>query len=404
MVDSINIEIWEELKDEWKYLDSDKSIYCSYEWLKSVEGMLGNKSCYIIAKNENGELVGGVSCYIIDNLNIYAFYNIPKFFTDKSIFDETKRYCIDKAVLTELYSTLSRNLEEYYPILISCSPYGYKSSFIFSKNIDNITKKKVAEVIIKEFNDLSTKLKVKLSAFLYIEKEEREELYSILNKYNYKCFFTEGNIHLPIRWSSFDNYLNSLNGNRRKKIRKEIETFNKMSFTIKKKGCKIFGKETAKLQSNLQKKYGHGGDISRLKKGYRRITKYLSKYVTNFIIEKDNNIYGVGIFYLKDNKYYAKAAGFDYNLIEGSYAYFNLVFYEPIRDSILNGIKEIDYGIGSVEAKLLRGCIIKPLFWAIKFNHCKELYDFIIIWEQGRLKLFNYYYEKYCKVDKDNQF
>lgn len=60
-------------------------------------------------------------------------------------------------------------------------------------------------------------------------------------------------------------------------------------------------------------------------------------------------------------------AGFDYNYItKNDYTYFNIAFYEPIKDAIEEGVKRIHFRPSSLQAKLKRGCNLEKLYLFVK--------------------------------------
>jgi len=74
---------------------------------------------------------------------------------------------------------------------------------------------------------------------------------------------------------------------------------------------------------------------------------------------------------------YPRNVSFDYGFQRKLPLYFAVVFYEPVKYAIRNGVKRIEYGIGSLDAKISRGCRVVPLYGYVKPDE----------YEQNELKL-----------------
>ena len=80
------------------------------------------------------------------------------------------------------------------------------------------------------------------------------------------------------------------------------------------------------------------------------------------------DLVGFALLYRWRHELYARIVGFDYErLPPDSRVYFTIMFYEPIRYAITNGIKVIDYGLETGDAKVGRGCVLAPR-WSVTYN------------------------------------
>jgi hypothetical protein len=73
---------------------------------------------------------------------------------------------------------------------------------------------------------------------------------------------------------------------------------------------------------------------------------------------------GFCLYYRWRDELFARVVGFDYEKMGDDRLYANLVFYEPIRYAIDEGIRRLHLGAGSLETKLLRGGELAPL-WSL---------------------------------------
>ena len=132
----------------------------------------------------------------------------------------------------------------------------------------------------------------------------------------------------------------------------------------------------------------------RIMQGYQHIAEYLGSSVRVFLAHKRGDLVGFALFYLAGKTLYCKQAGFDYSRLADDFCYFNVVFYDPIRYAIANGIREIRYGLEAYEAKLARGCMLQQLDGHINLHgapielvrECVTLQDFATHTRLARLQ------------------
>ena len=71
--------------------------------------------------------------------------------------------------------------------------------------------------------------------------------------------------------------------------------------------------------------------------------------------------------YAHDGVWYCRAAGFDYDrLTRNDFCYFNAGFYAPLRYALAEGAHRIELSMESYQAKLGRGCRLRPLSLALR--------------------------------------
>ena len=65
---------------------------------------------------------------------------------------------------------------------------------------------------------------------------------------------------------------------------------------------------------------------------------------------------------------HSNTVGQNYDVATKGRAHFMVMYYAPLVDALESSISRINYGVGSYEAKVGRGCRIEPLVGAFKFR------------------------------------
>ena len=356
----------EEIREtDWQKISLEGGLYYSYYWLRSVQGQLTPHTFYITVWADE-QLVAGMPCYLIDNPKTYTFFNIPRLLTDETILQEISPFLEkeEREQLQQKTAILRPQQNRLYPTLISTAPYGYTSTLCCRQDLDKETTQ-VTDMLLDAFEQITAENNVSSSAFLYVPQHHNLLPAKLIGR-RYMPSLLGAESILPITWNSFDDYLLSRRKKRRESIRRERRVFQKNGFTTQIGDASSLDDTIVRLQSNLQKKYGHSGDPERLKQGFEQIKTHLAPFVRVYLAQKNEQVVGYALFYEMNKTYYCKQVGFDYARLGNNFCYFNIGFYEPIIQAIKSGIISIHYGAGAYEAKLGRGCKLNHLLGFFK--------------------------------------
>ncbi len=350
----------------WQKISLNAGFYHSYSWLRSVEGQLTPHTFYITVWVDD-QLVAGIPCYLIDNARTYTFFNIPRLLAEDTIINEISPFLedVEREELQRETAVLLAQQNRLYPTLISVAPYGYTATICCHPDLSSQVTQQVIDIILDTFQQLATENNVASTAFLYVPQQKQLLHTQLLDRHYIPALIGAESI-LHITWDSFDNYLLSYRQKRRKGIRRERRVFQEGGLTIKIGGIASLDDAVVQMQSNLQKKYGHSGNLERLRRGFEQIKTHLGSSVRVYLARQDEQIVGYALFYEMGKTYYCKQVGFDYEQLDKNFCYFNIAFYEPIIHAIENGISSINYGVGTYEAKLKRGCQLNHLLGFFK--------------------------------------
>jgi predicted N-acyltransferase len=163
-----------------------------------------------------------------------------------------------------------------------------------------------------------------------------------------------------VRWQSFDGYLGSLWHKRRREVRSELRAFETSGMEVVVVDGSRLGElldELAPLFANLQRRYGHGGGVAEARETIDWVRQHLCPLTRVVLINEAGRTVAFHLLYELDGTLYCYLTGQTYEpSVQEAGAYFQAVYYKPIELAIQWGIRRIDFGNESYEAKLWRGC------------------------------------------------
>ena len=166
---------------------------------------------------------------------------------------------------------------------------------------------------------------------------------------------------LEVYWDSWDGYLDRLKPRRRQFIRREANTFEARGCRIRtlKQGEPIPAVLYELLHEHYQRRNNRKAPYNnKLLDVLRKNTVSNSRI---YIAEHQDQILGfLGVLW-KDTVGATPYLGIGSQVrASNMFVYFNLIFYQLVRDAPELGLHRILYGTGVYEAKRLRGCSIIP--------------------------------------------
>ena len=115
----------------------------------------------------------------------------------------------------------------------------------------------------------------------------------------------------------------------------------------------------AHLEAGLLVKYGIPNSTSNLEAIMRQTQSVFAEDALVCIAHDASGVVrGFVMILAQDDVWHVRQVGFDYGFQarEKLAMYFELMFYSLINPAVKHGVREIHYGLGSVEAKKSRGC------------------------------------------------
>ncbi|MEH0971289.1 GNAT family N-acetyltransferase [Micromonospora sp. CPCC 205546] len=171
---------------------------------------------------------------------------------------------------------------------------------------------------------------------------------------------------VPITFDSFDEYLGAQSRGRRAAIRQEQRRFQETGLRIVEVDLLTRYEQLAPLLRNVELKYGKTGDVEDYANYLLSIAKSVGDQTTCLAVFGEDDPQGhdpvaFTVAWRQGEVWRLRCWGCDYARTEGTFTYFNLVVYEPLRRAIAAGVRRLVLGRGSLEAKVGRGAQLSRL-------------------------------------------
>lgn len=162
----------------------------------------------------------------------------------------------------------------------------------------------------------------------------------------------------------WDGWMRTLPSKRRGElIRRDQRRFDSANYHFIEKPLSECYEEAALMSQGTQARYGQPADVSVLAESLRVQAETMGDAARVLMCGRDGEPpVGFLLFYRWGDATFLKGAGFHYDQLVGVAEYFNLVYYEPIRDALRLGRRWMHAGIASTDTKAMRGAEVRPLW------------------------------------------
>lgn len=326
---------------EWEELTRGLGLFLSRPYLLAIEEATDTRPMYLTARDGWGQLVGGLPCYLWDGspdpgMDTYEPYRIGA------------RWRLSRRAREALWR----------PTLVVGSRSGYQTPLAVRGGRD-LDGGLVVARLATEVAQLAEGLGAQSVGWMWLRPTAASQLLPSLRR-SEDLVLAGPSCSIPIRWSSFDGYLRHLSSQRRRSARRELELFSVSGMTIEQARLSECLEEVAPLGASLQRRYGHEVSAAELAKELSFQARHLDQASVVLLCRRGGRLVAFTLLYRWDDTLYARLAGFDYEHVAGSAAYFNLAFYQPIRLAIETGATSLHLGMASWQAKALRGAEFEP--------------------------------------------
>lgn len=163
-------------------------------------------------------------------------------------------------------------------------------------------------------------------------------------------------------------WLHSRPKHRRDKVRQEVRKFERAGYQVRHLDLADCYEQLAWPAAATLVKYGYEADPAVELISLGRHVRCLGETAKVIVCSLDDgDPLGFCIYYVWDDTIYIRWAGFDYDRLAGAAEYFNLLFYEQIKQAAELGVRWIHAGVAATEAKVHRGARLFPL-WLVDLS------------------------------------
>ncbi|MBL7253388.1 GNAT family N-acetyltransferase [Paractinoplanes lichenicola] len=167
---------------------------------------------------------------------------------------------------------------------------------------------------------------------------------------------------MDVTWDDLDGYIAGLRRNQRFAVRRELREIAARGIEIRERPIEAEEPDLLPLRAQLVTKYGGVPDARREADSFRHLRDHFGPENV-WIVEarKRGALLSFAMLVRDGDQWTVLMSGTDYTHPDASFTYFATVFYRPAELAPAQGITTIAYGLGTVQAKKLRGCTVSML-------------------------------------------
>ena len=321
--------------DDWQAVTAGRGFYSSPRWLAFLEDDPWHDVWYV-AVREGPALLGVLPVYLRSGpgqAGADAFYD-------------------PATVLFEPAGVAGA--EAWRPALLAGGRVGYETELLLRPGLTPGRRAEVLAAMTDRVARLGSAWGVDGTAFMYLTPAAAAELSPVLDAQPLLA-----DVSAAVRLDgcdTFDDYLGLLSGHRRRRIRHEMREFRRDGLSIRPGGLADNVDVLARLMAEHHGRYGLADDEKMLRVHLAAHAAHLGDLARVLLCCDGRTVVGGLLAYEWDGTWYARAVG----LADGLRgAYFELVYYEPIRLAVERGGTRYVVGPGTLDAKLNRGASLE---------------------------------------------
>lgn len=195
-------------------------------------------------------------------------------------------------------------------------------------------------------------------ALLYIGEPDAADVDESASRAGYASTLLGAEGVLELADTSWEGYLAGLSKRRRYQARKELRIYEVAGFrTVIRTGPDAFSEDLVDLQVAHRAKYGLPGGEDRVRRDLNAVRDELGESCVVFSAERDGQMSSFTLYLRTRDALFARTGG---TLPDAKGCYFAVDYHETARWAVENGIRRVHYGMAAYEAKVTRGCELRP--------------------------------------------
>ncbi len=346
----IRVEIYRSITEvgesAWDAIVDKNRIFCTHKCVKVLEKSgVSEERCYYPVVYDGNEIIAHACVYFVrTEVDLFARRGIKKFI------HLARRKWKDFFVL--------QSLECGPPISIG-------NTISFKNGIDRAG---TLRLLCDEMERLAKGLAANFILFRDFYDKEME-FYDLLVKRGYMKIRNLPDAEIKIKWKSFNEYLDSMHSNYRRKIVKRMEKCAKANVSIRVE--RNFSENVPELKRLYDNVYDQAKEVKRERLSesfFQNISKYLGEDAVIISAVKDSKLIGYMLLLFSGKTLISKFPGLDYNYNKECCVYFNL-FYKAIELAIETRMDCLDMSITTLDPKKDMGADIVALNMYMKHSN-----------------------------------
>jgi uncharacterized protein len=330
----------------WRTVSAGRRLYLGWEWLGAFAGHGNGLSRVAVVEDGTGVLAGALPCLVAPSGLDNPLYNLFDLFGAAAGLPESDR-------------------ESWSPQLLGGGSAGYAGGVLVRPDLPPGRSREVAALLLGKVAELAAEAGCRSSALLYLDRDDAALARSVLGDGGGTPLLTSASAWLPVTWRDHSGYLRALRPSRRSVVRRGVSAFERSGCRIERGTLSPQIDTLAPLLTNVQQRHGHPATTE-------IVAYYLAQCSWNgldelsvvFLARRGDDPVAFSLGYEVDGTLEMRVVGLDYERTGRHDEYFTVLFDEPVRYAAEHGLTRIEYGVEAFRAKLLRGCLLRPL-WSV---------------------------------------
>jgi hypothetical protein len=322
---------------DWRAVTQGRGFYSSPRWLALIEADSRYDVWYLVVRDAD-TVLAVLPVYLdagVVQAGVDAFYDPATVFG--SVLPEPGRW---------------------RPALLAGGRAGYETELLLRPGLSAPVRRHVLAALTTRLAKLGAAWGVDGIALMYLSAEDAAELAPVTGA---RPMLTTVSAGIPLDGcATFDDYLARLSAHRRRRVRSEIRDFSSGGFTVRHTRLSESVDRIAGLLAEHHGRYGLADTPALLGGHFAQHAEHLDDLSHVLLCSDGATTVGALLIYEWDHIWYARAVGFADGLRGQSSAFFNLVYYLPIRAAIECGARGYEVGPSTIGAKVKRGAMLSP--------------------------------------------
>ena len=322
---------------EWSTLATGRGLYSSAPWHRFLEADPSHDVWYVVARSPDGLLIGVLPVHLHAG---GPGGGVDRFYDPRVVFG-------------------SENPGRPSATMLLGGRAGYETQLLLHPGLDAGDRARVLRALVDRCRGLAGAWATDGIASMYLTSAAATELAPAFAAG--EPLITDVNAVIGLEGlESFDGYLASLSGHRRRRVAREIRDFAASPFGLRTGRLSDWHEVAGRLLAQLHRRHGHVDTPEILVEHLAQQVDQLDALSRVIVCERDGTPVGFLLAYEWEGAWYARATGLADGLRGASAVLFNVVYYAAIREALERGISSYDVGPSSLKTKLLRGAALQP--------------------------------------------
>lgn len=244
-------------------------------------------------------------------------------------------------------------------LCLAGSPGSYENHLAVATSIRDAEARQVARALAEGARSVARNAGCPYVMFPYLDERQTRWLEE------YRAAATAANVRhkavLPVIWGSFEDYVLWLPHGRRTDVRRSRRRFLRTAKDVREQPLADVATDVAPLIAQTEKRYGRDIQPAQIASYFMFLGTCLDDDCFVLVARKNGRPVASTIVLACGDRWIIRAWGCDYAALGDEELYFNLVYYEPIARAIERGAGLLDFSVGALRTKTLRGCATERL-------------------------------------------